>query len=412
MKNIFKIAFRNLLRYQRRTYMTASLITVGIVMVIILGGVTASFKEMMINDITHTTLGHIQIHKRGYISATDIMPLDLYLQDENLKKVTDILDQVAAVEAYSLRIKFGGMISNYTKTAQVKFMGVDPGIEDKTCPKLRENIIGYSGKGFWLKPGEIIVPENVGTGLGMKLGDSIVVLANNREGSMNALTLVVAGFLGGSMSGPSGRNCYVHLEDVKVLMCMDQIEIHEIALQLKSYEKLEPVFNTLKKKINLLHPLDVELHTWREITPFVTIERIINLFAIIVKVILVFIVLISVWNVMMMSVYERIREIGTIAAMGTLPRKIVLLFLVEGTFLGAVGLILGNVLGLGLIFIMQLIKFRFDFGPMQGLVLMPKVAPMEILLLSIIVLVIAVVASLQPAKKAAKLEPIEALRHV
>ena len=95
---------------------------------------------------------------------------------------------------------------------------------------------------------------------------------------------------------------------------MDEIEVTEIALRLRNFEHLEKEYSNLKKQLAKVKDIDTEVHTWYQISPFTTISRIIDLFIVIVKLILIFIVLISILNVMIMSVYERIREIGTIAA--------------------------------------------------------------------------------------------------
>ena len=127
---------------------------------------------------------------------------------------------------------------------------------------------------------------------------------------------------------------------------------------------------------------------------------------------LIAIVLISIMNVMIMAVYERIREIGTIAAIGTLPGKILSMFVIEGFSLGVLGAVVGNVIGLVIVHILDLAKITFDFGRQTGLVLSPTLQASDILVVSVIVIIVAVLGSLQPALKASKMEPITALRHV
>jgi putative ABC transport system permease protein len=138
----------------------------------------------------------------------------------------------------------------------------------------------------------------------------------------------------------------------------------------------------------------------------------IDVMSIFVKVMLVAVVLISIMNVMIMAVYERVREIGTIAAIGTLPKKILSMFVIEGFSLGALGVIIGNLIGLSLILILNLSGISFDFGRQKGLILRATIDPIDVLLVSGIVILISVLASLQPAWKASRMEPIKALRHV
>ena len=127
---------------------------------------------------------------------------------------------------------------------------------------------------------------------------------------------------------------------------------------------------------------------------------------------LIAIVLVSIMNVMIMAVYERVREIGTISAIGTLPKKILSLFLIEGFSLGVFGAVVGNILALGIVFLINLVNITFNFGRQSGLVLSPSLNTRDILWISAIVIIVSVVAAFHPAFKASRMEPVEALRHV
>jgi len=113
-----------------------------------------------------------------------------------------------------------------------------------------------------------------------------------------------------------------------------------------------------------------------------------------------------------MAVYERIREIGTISAIGTPPRKILSLFLAEGLLLGAGGTALGTAIALALIYALNVWKITFDFGMQQGLVLAPSIRPADVIVVAVMVVIVALLASLQPAWKASRMDPVKALGHV
>jgi len=127
---------------------------------------------------------------------------------------------------------------------------------------------------------------------------------------------------------------------------------------------------------------------------------------------LVSIVLISVLNVMIMAVYERIREIGTISAIGTPPGRILALFLTEGLLLGLGGAALGTAVSLAVIWALNLHKIVFNFARAQGLVLAPSVSVADVATIAGMVVVMALLASLQPAWKASRMDPVRALGHV
>ncbi|MCK5005441.1 MAG: FtsX-like permease family protein, partial [Candidatus Aminicenantes bacterium] len=152
--------------------------------------------------------------------------------------------------------------------------------------------------------------------------------------------------------------------------------------------------------------------TWEKLSPFYNISKMIDIMTIFIKIMLIAIVLVSIMNVMIMAVYERIREIGTISALGTMPEKILALFLIEGFSLGVAGVIVGNLLAGFSIFLMNVIEITFNFSRQTGYVLSPELKAGDIIFVSVVVIVMSVFATLQPAIKAAKMEPVDALRHV
>ena len=414
MFNIFKFAARNLLRYKRRTFLTSILITLGVVAVLIFVSVSGSFKAMMIGQVTDSMLGHLQVHRKGYLSSIDSLPLNLNLNGKQIARVKEILDKNDAVKAYSMRIKLGAMFSNFAETTNVRLNAVNPEQEIQTVPMLADRIIKGEKDGL-LKKGEILVPELIAKGMKVKIGDTIVLVATNKDGSVNGQPFVVRGILEG-ISGPGGRDGFIHLDDARALLRIKDREISEIAIRLKDMDQMNKVFDELKDQLgsfkNKMDKPVFELHTWEKLSPFFNIARMIDLMTFFIKIMLVAIVLVSIMNVMIMAVYERINEIGTIAAIGTGPGKILSLFLVEGFLLGVVGALIGVVISLITIAGMNAAQLSFDFGRQKGLLLSPTIASSDVLMVAAIVIAIAVLGSLQPAWKAAKMDPITALRHV
>ena len=412
MGNLFKIAIRNLLRYKRRTMLTASLITVGVVFVLVFISVSGSFKNMMIWQITDSMLGHMQVHRKGYVASIENLPLTMNLKPEEVTRLEDLLDKQSEVEAYSPRIKFGGGFSNFAETTNIRLNGVYPEREFKTVPLLSSRIV--EGK-KWIEKGEVVVPVLLAKGMNVNIGDTVVVVATNKDGSVNGKQFKVAGILESAV-GPGGRDGYIHIEDARELLRMDEMEISEIAVRLKDFGRLnkfnEKLMGLLSKDLNSQGKPVFEVHTWETLSPFYNIARMIDVMTFFIKLMLIAIVLISIMNVMIMAVYERIREIGTIAAIGTLPGKILSMFVIEGFCLGIAGALIGNIVGVSIILLLNLLKIKFNFGQQTGLLLVAKITPPDLIFISVTVIIVSVIASLQPAFKASRMEPIEALRHV
>ena len=337
-----------------------------------------------------------------------------FINDKQIAKVKEILSNEPAVSSYSMRIKLGAMFSNFAETTNIRLNAVSPADELKTVPLLAKRILQGEKEGL-IDKGEILIPELIAKGMKVKVGDAVVLVATNKDGSVNGVSLKVRGILEG-ISGPGGRDGVIHLDDAKALLRINGAEVSEIAVRIKDMDRLPVVYQQIK---DALEPLKnkqgqpvFEVHTWEKLSPFFNIAKMINLMTFFVKIMLVAIVLVSIMNVMIMAVYERINEIGTISAIGTLPGKILGLFVMEGFLLGILGTAIGTAISLISIGILNASKLSFDFGRQTGLILEPTIGAGDVLTVILIVIGIAVAASLQPAYKASKMDPIEALRHV
>jgi len=415
MGKILEIAARNLMRYRRRTLLTSLLVVIGIAAVLLFVAITGSFKALMIGQITDSMLGHLQVHRRGYVASIESLPLNLNMPPQMAAQAVKALDGNPDVEAYAPRIKFGAMFSNFTETTSVRVNGVDPERENSVTPLLAGRQMDGERGGALVKRGEMLVPVLVARGLQVKAGDTVVLVTTNKDGSVNGKTFVVRGMLE-SATGPGGRDGYIHIDDARGLLRMTEPEVTEFAVRVKRQERVERVTAALVDELagvkNKQGVAALEVHSWQRLTPFANIANMIDVLTLAIKVMLVSIVLVAIMNVMVMAVYERIREIGTIAAIGTPPRRILALFLTEGLLLGVLGSVVGTAVSLGGIYALNVWKISYNFGQQQGLLLAPAIGVQDVVSIAGMVIVVAILASLQPAWKASRMDPITALRHV
>ncbi len=415
MTSLLKIALRNLMRYTRRTLLTSLLIVVGVVLVLLFSGLAGSFKSMMIGLITDSGIGHIQIHRRSFVASIDSLPLNLNMSPQGYAQTSEILDAEPNVLAYSPRIKLGGMLSNYVDTTSIRITAVDPVRELVASPGLIGRLKGPLPGEALLQPGQVIIPERLAKALNIELGQSVVLVATNKDGSVNGGQYEVVNLIG-DVAGPQGRDAYMHIEDARALLRMEQPEVTEIVIRTRDFDALERTAQSLNVALGGFTTKQgtpaFELHTWDKLSPFANIAAMIDLMTITMKIVMVAIVLISVLNVMLMSVFERVREIGTMSAMGTPPRTILGLFVLEGGLLGLFGSLLGAALGLLGLAVINAVEPTVSFARMENLVLRPTIAPMEVAMVVGIVLLVAVLAALQPAWKASRMDPVQALGHV
>lgn len=414
MLKILRLAARNLARYWRRTVLTSGLIVLGIMAVLLFIAVAGSFKSLMIAQITDSMVGHLQVHHKGYVASIENLPLTLNMQPKAGQKVEQTLDDMDAVAAYTPRLKFGAMFSNYAETTNIRLNGVIPELETAAMPMLADRLVAGSVAQGLVERGKLLIPELLAKGMKVQVGDTVVLVATNVDGSVNGRNFVVQGVLE-AVTGPGGRDGYLHMDDARELLRLNQPEVNEIAIRLNDLDRVNAAKAQLMAALSGLRTPQgqpaLDVHTWDQLTPFANIANMIDLLDLFIRVMLVGIVLIAIMNVMIMAVYERIREIGTIAAIGTPPRRILALFVSEGLLLGLIGTAIGAALSLGLVYVLNLWPVSYDFGR-QHLILQPALAVDDVLLVGTIVVLVAIVASLQPAWKAARMDPITALRHV
>ncbi len=477
MLDVLKIAARNLLRYKRRTLLTALLITVGLTAVLLFVAVAGSFKAMMVGQFTDAMVGHLQVHRRGYVGAMESLPVDRNMRPRMLARLYQTLDDTEAVEAWSPRVKFMAMFSNFASTTSVRLNGVYPERESATAPLVKSRVLQGGSAEPLVKRGYIQVPELIANGMKTKVGDTIVLVATNKDGSVNGKTFVVQGILE-SISGPGGRDGYLHIEDARALLRIPEQSVEQEVLVSHGYAKappekpvddlklkksaaktpqppseseqamyLEPTRALFKDKgwgvpsesseiaIRLRDPARLDevlavlegelaglknrrgmsifqLHPWQKFVPFSKIANMIDLMTLFIRIILISVVLISIMNVLIMAVYERIREIGTISAIGVRPGTILTLFLSEGFLIGLVGTLLGTLISVIAVWALNAITITFSFGRQENLVLVPALSVTDVLITGLLTIAVAVLASLQPAWKASRMDPIKALRHV
>lgn len=480
MNDLFRIAARNLLRYKRRTLLTSLLITIGLVAVLLFIAVAGSFRDMMVDQFTDSMVGHMQVHRRGYMGARESLPVDRNMRPRMLVKLYEVLDSHPEIVAWSPRVKFMAMFSNFVDTTSIRVNGVYADREDPTVPHLSKRVFEDGVAQPLIKPGQIQVPELFAKAMRVKVGDTIVLVATNKEGSVNGKTFVIQGIME-SISGPGGRDSYIHIDDARDLLRIENeevedtvlakhgyitleqapeaealeplkldslredstlkpkpyvpkgyleeteklftandwgrpAEVSEIAIRLKDRGRLDEVLQQIEAQVadlkNRKGMTIFQVHPWQTFVPFSKVANMIDVMNLFMRIILVSVVLISVMNVLIMAVYERIREIGTISAIGTPPSSILGLFLCEGFLLGLLGTLIGTVIGLGLIAILHEVTIPFSFGRQENLFLIPNIGFTDVVTTGILTILVAVLASLQPAWKASRMDPITALRHV
>ena len=403
MLRLLKIALRNVFRNRWRSAVSALVVFVGVTLIVFLQGFINGLLENTIQDAALAKLGAIQIHRKGYLDAErDPLKLDLPATGELLAKVR----AVPGVAAVTPRLTFEGMLGNGATQSMFLATAIDPASEYAVCPKRREQVADGQKPLEVDSGGAALIGQQLVESLGAKPGHTLTVVSASQNGAQNALDIQVQGYLKTRIVLESKRLATVPLAFSQELLRMPG-RATELAVAVTSLDQTDLVAARLREAVGP----EYEVHTWRDLSPMAR-DMVVRMKVVllIISVVLFLLVGTGIGNTMLMSISERVREIGTMLAVGTRRYQVMLLFLVEAATLGLVGGAIGAALGTGLVEWFGHRGITFDIPGGSRLVFFPFVSASFVALVVAAATVAAIVAALYPARKGSRLSPVEALR--
>ena len=336
------IAWRNVLRNKRRTSITASAIAFGSVALITFGGYMDYAFWGLRESTIRNHLGHLQVARAAYFEKRLSNPKAVLLEGPQVAALEAILSGWPEVEMVSRRLEISGLIGNGESTFPFLGRGIEPEKEGEALSFLTI----LSGAPLATSEArEILVAKGLAAALEVKPADRVILLTTTLDGSINGLDLTVAGIFETGAEDFDQRAILLPLPMAQELIQSDRVD--KVVLLLKQTEFTDPVARRLHDELNRAG-LPLELKRWTDLASFYhRVVRVYEGMYQFVKAVITFIVILSVMNTMMMAVFERTREIGTIMALGVARRGVVELFLLEGLLIGLVGGALGTVAGIG-----------------------------------------------------------------
>jgi putative ABC transport system permease protein len=427
------LALRNLQRNRKRTTITLVALVVGVGAMVAVRGFIVGFRGMIVENQSQGLLGTVQVHHAGYVANVQSSPLTLDMADSPAFRA--LLQGVPGVRTVAPRIDFGAQLSTPdrrpppadggelaeadrgTSTFLIA-TGFDPALERDVTPKRWEWVAaGRGGMPPSADSPSLVLNDDFARALGLELlpvgaplppvERQVALIAGDREQALNGENVVLGGTFA-SVTPNDRRVGFVSLGLAQRLLRMEG-RVTEYALS------LQPGASPLEVKAALQARLGpaYEVHTWEERIPFVTdlVETQTRIFDIVSSIVLL-VVLLGIVNAMLMSVLERVREIGTMLAVGMRRRQVVLLFLLEGAGLGVVGGVLGVTLGVLVVWWMGQAGIALPApGARVASIIHPTVEPLFVARTLGLAIAGSALASIIPARRAAALRPVEALAH-
>ena len=397
------MAWRNLWRNYRRTLIMLLAIAVGVWAMIFMTSLLRGMVDDMVRQGINTLPGHVQIHAAAYRDDPSVTH-GLPAPD---KILLNILNS-GQVKAWTSRIKVPAMISSEYDNRGITLLGVDPEGELALGFKAADIVEGRFLKGS--DDSGIVIGRKLLQRLETRLGKRVVVMSQNPANAIADRGFRIVGVFKAELESREETVIYAGLDVIREMLGVGT-EVSEIAVLGQNYREPEALTSNVRSAVAADH----EVLSWLELDPYLaTMMRVMNGFVLVWMVVIFLALSFGLVNTLMMAVFERVREIGLMRALGMRPSAIVYQILVESLMLLVLGLLLGNLLAIGTIIPL---KDGIDISAVsQGMEMMgassmlyPVLLWPDLVLANSVVIVLGIITSLLPAWRAAQYRPVEAL---
>jgi putative ABC transport system permease protein len=415
---LLQLAWRNLWRNRRRTFITMAAIAFGYAMLLFVACLMAGLRWQMIQNGTCLVMSQIQIHAPGYYPNRSLQKT---LGGRKGTDVSALLASISAdrrVSAVAPRVYGYALLSAAHRSAGVELMGVVPDQEPKITTLNTQMV-----KGNYLTarlPKGVVIGDKLASTIGIELNSEIVLLTQAADGSMGNDVYTVVGILHTGLDSVDRGLVLMSLSSLQDLLHLAPARIHEVGIKLNHINAATTVAAALEVQLGKTMP--VRVMAWPELAPELANYVQFNHGVTVVLFFIFFLVaVIGVMNTMLMAVFERTREFGMLMAVGMRPAQVIRLILTEAAGLGVASLVVGAALGVPLLWYLQV--HGLDLGGATGGVV--SVAGVVVGHLwygrqdfsayseaAVGLAATALVSALYPAWRAAQLRPTEAMRKV
>lgn len=405
---ILSLAWRNVFRHRRRTVITAVAISVGLSAMIFMDSMMNGVDKMAAENIIDYETGHLEIFAKGYYREEGLLPLDTVV--ENPLYVLEELKGMKGIRGATPRIKFNSRITNTIDELPVLGVGIDVEKESRVFKTAKAVVDGN----YLKSQDDLLIGAGLAEDMDLEVGSYVTVITRDSKGTYDAYDFSVSGIL--QTGHPLfDRNAVLMSADIaRELLALPGAT--EICVRARDEH------NLLQLKTEIADRLgeDFEVYTWKELNAALfQISGFKRIMQFLVAFVVVIIAAVGIINTMLMAVMERIPEIGTLRAMGFSNWNLIRMFLYEGCIIGIFGSLIGCFGG----FLMSLYLSYYGIDLSGTFENMDIVYPMEfiikgdinymtILYVFIFGVVVSVLVTLLPVRKALGFEPVEALRHV
>lgn len=411
MSALLKIAWRNLYRQGRRTLITATAMSVGAALCIAGVALTDGMFLDMFDSLVTQQIGHVQIHNPEYPAQKSLYET---MNQEEVLTTLDALGPEAKQAGAAPRAYGFSLLASKDKASGAQLRGILPDREKEVSGVHQEML-----EGAYLpsKPeGGLLMGDGLAKTLKVGLGDEIVAVTQAADGSMGNELYTITGIYHTGNTLLDRGGALVHLEDLQSLLALEG-RIHEVALQATDRDSIK----ALAAATRAAFPDDETLvREWKEISPLMSQMLAMQDASVWILLVLVFSVAgLGILNTMLMAVFERTREIGVMRALGMKPVSVITLVLLETSLLGFLSAVIGAVGGALMTWHLVVNGLDLSSFMSEGVTAMGMTFETlmygdfradRLVLVSAFVMGVSLVSAIWPAFRAARLDPVVAMR--
>lgn len=421
MHTLLKLAWRNVWRNTRRSVLTIAAVAFGLGLCIYTRSFSEGYHNQIVRDTVGNFSGHIQISKKDW---QDNQTLEYMIEDAD--KAVAAVPKDDRIVGYASRVVTPGLLSRKLvsesgqstaekeeNTQFIMMVGALPSAEKKiTC--VPDKLIS----GSFLKDDDktgILLGADLAKNLGVGIGDRVLFWTQDYYESLQAKFFIVRGIFRLNAFEIDGAYAIAHIESIQALLHLDGM-ITNVAVKISDNRKMDAVADDIRKNLGAG---EIEAQTWeqfnQQLRQYIVFD---DIMAYIFLMILIIVVSFGILNTQLMSVFERIKEFGTMLALGSTPARIAVEVFIECFFMTAIGVIAGNLLGCSASYVTSVKPINlssqsdwlafFNVDPL----IYTGISWQNLVLNSSIVFVIALSMSLWPSIKASRFKPVEALRYI
>jgi ABC-type lipoprotein release transport system permease subunit len=407
---LLKMAWLNIWRNPRRTVLLLCAVVVGVAGVIFCMGFMNGWLDSMIVRAVRTYEGHVKIVGKGFNENPIV--------ENNMAPPVAIekwLEQDGRVLAWTERVAVQGLISSARHSATVRIVGIDPAREAEVSIVAEKLVDGrFLEEGDRLK---VVVGRRLLEKFHSKVGRRLVVLSQQLGGEVGSGAFKIVGVFDTGNGGFDESTVYVMKEEAQSMLDLGD-RITEVVAVLQHIDDSEDVAAAVRAQLPGAGD-DVEVLTWRDLLPFVVKSMELNDKTMIIFYGIFYLAMaFGILNTLLMSIGERAHEFGVMLAMGMKRRLVFGVILIESCCISAIATAIGTVVGYALVSFygengMDLGSFSeaMEFMQMDS-VLYLHVTASNLANAAIATFIVAIVFSIYPAVRAARMAPVQALRHV